>query len=92
MRAANLGFVSDTIRLRGTYADIEWLAEDAHAELIAGDIVLAPSPTHIRAPWAASTASYAYRSTRPRGPRGLVILDVDVSFGEADVRARHQRG
>jgi Uma2 family endonuclease len=88
MRTANLRIVSDTVHRRGTYADIEALPEDARAELIGGEIVLAPSPT----PTHQSTMGSVYGELRlpfergRGGPGGWwLIPDVDVRFGPADV-------
>lgn len=71
-----------------TYADLQRLPEDARGEIIAGELVVQPSPT----PLHQSTIGEIYAELRNPFQRGRggpggwwLIPDVDVEFGPHDV-------
>jgi Uma2 family endonuclease len=71
-----------------TYADLLALPEDARGEIIAGDVLLQPSPT----PRHQSTIGEIYAELRNPFQRGRggpggwwLIPDVDVEFGPHDI-------
>jgi Uma2 family endonuclease len=80
--------MSEAARRRATYADLLAMPAEVRAELIAGDIVVAPSPS----PSHQSTVASVYAELRSPfersrgGPGGWwLIPDVDVAFGTHDV-------
>ncbi|HXK17935.1 MAG TPA: Uma2 family endonuclease [Polyangiaceae bacterium] len=71
-----------------TYADLLALPDDARGEIVAGDVVLQPSPT----PLHQSTIGEVYAELRNPFQRGRggpggwwLIQDVDVEFGPHDI-------
>jgi len=80
--------MSDAARRLAIYADLLAVPPHIRAELIAGDIVVAPSPT----PLHQSTVGSVYAELRAPFERGRggpggwwLIPDVDVAFGPHDV-------
>jgi Uma2 family endonuclease len=80
--------VSAPAKRPSTYADLLALPQDVRAELIAGQVVVAPSPTPVHQ----SSVAELYAELRGpfqrgrSGPGGWwLIPDVDVAFGPHDV-------
>jgi Uma2 family endonuclease len=80
--------VSASAKRLATYADLEALPEDARGEVLAGEIVVQPSPTPIHQ----STIGEIYAELRGPFQRGRggpggwwLIQDVDVEFGPHDI-------
>lgn len=85
---ATLRLVSDPARRLATYDDLLALPEDVRAEVMHGEVLVAPSPSP-RHQGAVGGVHAELRAPFERGRGGpggwWLILDVDVSFGPHDV-------